>query len=69
MPFSREKKEKQKDRFTIKKERENVLIASPGCYVLKDEVTGVNYLVINRGGFAVTPLLGTDGKPIIDPVE
>ena len=37
--------------------------------VVKDTVTGVLYVVykLSRGG-GMTPLLGPDGKPIIEPV-
>jgi len=41
--------------------------------IIKDEVTGVNYLFIRdqgqKGGAGLTPLLGSDGRPIIEPVE
>ena len=41
--------------------------------IIKDEVTGVNYLFIRdqgqKGGAGLTPLLDANGKPIIDPVE
>jgi len=38
--------------------------------VLKDKETGVLYIYhgSDRGG-GITPLLGPDGKPIIEPVE
>ena len=36
--------------------------------ILKDNETGVQYLLVESGyGIALTPLLGKDGKPIIDP--
>ena len=38
--------------------------------VLKDTVTGVLYYErYSAAGRAVIPLLGSDGKPIIEPVE
>jgi len=44
-----------------------------GHYILKDNVTGVLYYLVEvRGqgtGAGLTPLLGPDGKPIVDPVE
>jgi len=33
--------------------------------VLVDSLTGVNYI---STGYAITPLLGKDGKPVVDPV-
>jgi len=79
MPFSKEKKErpkkekpkkeKSKDRFLITREKIGVITHGSGVYIIKDEATGISYLVINDGGIAVTPLLGVDGKPITDLVE
>ena len=39
--------------------------------IIVDTFTGVNYLVLKNGSHvdAVTPLLGSDGKPIITAVE
>jgi len=40
--------------------------------ILKDEVTGVLYCAIIGGGsgyIAFTPLLDTDGKPLVDKSE
>jgi len=42
-------------------------------YILKDRVTGASYLMTEISGtgtgVGLTPLLGPDGKPIVDPVE
>ena len=36
--------------------------------ILKDNETGVQYLMVESGyGIALTPLLDKDGKPIVDP--
>ena len=36
--------------------------------ILKDKETGVHYLVYSSGyGVAITPLLDSDGKPVIEP--
>ena len=41
--------------------------------IIRDEVTGVNYLFIrsqgHNGGAGLTPLLDSNGRPIIDLVE
>jgi len=40
--------------------------------ILKDNETGVLYFMVRPGGDAgigLTPLVGPDGKPIVDPVE
>ena len=74
MPFSKDKKdrpkkEKPKDRFTIVRKKMGIIMNSSGIYTIKDEATGVSYLTIGSGeGIALTPLLGSDGKPLIDPV-
>ena len=53
-----------KDRFDIK-ERECVSFATDAI-VIVDKETGVNYLFVHRGyGGGLTPLLDSDGKPII----
>ena len=41
-------------------------------YVVKDKETGVLYYMAqanNNGGIGLTPLLGSDGKPIIEPID
>jgi len=40
-------------------------------YIMKDRKTGVLYYrtASSGGGASMTPLLGSDGKPIIEPVE
>ena len=53
-----------KDRFDIK-ERESVSFATDAL-VIVDKETGVNYLFVHRGyGGGLTPLLDSEGKPII----
>ena len=53
-----------KDRFDIQvKETVNLLTET---MVIVDKETGVNYLYVGRGyGGGLTPLLDSDGKPII----
>jgi hypothetical protein len=52
------------DRFDIK-EREGVALMTDAL-VIVDKETGVNYLFVCRGyGGGLTPLLDSDGKPII----
>ena len=53
-----------KDRFDIK-EREGVSFATDPIVII-DKETGVNYLFVHCGyGGGLTPLLDSDGKPII----
>ena len=53
-----------KDRFDIR-EREGVSLMTD-AFVIVDKETGVNYLFVHRGyGGGLTPLLDSDGKPII----
>ena len=52
-----------KDRFDIK-EREGVSFATDAI-VIVDKETGVNYLFVHRGYGGLTPLLDSDGKPIV----
>lgn len=53
-----------KDRFDIK-EREGVSFATDAIVII-DKETGVNYLFVHCGyGGGLTPLLDSDGKPII----
>lgn len=52
------------DRFDIK-ERESVCFATEAI-VIVDKETGVHYLFVHRGyGSGLTPLLDSEGKPII----
>ena len=57
-----------KDRFDIIK-REGVTLLTDAI-VIVDKETGVNYLYVHCGyGGGLTPLLDSDGKPIVtDPV-
>lgn len=53
-----------KDRFDIK-EKEGVSLMTDAIIIV-DKVTGVNYLYVCRGyGGGLTPLLDSDGKPIV----
>ncbi len=53
-----------KDRFDIQ-EKESVTLMTE-TMIIVDKETGVNYLYVGRGyGGGLTPLLDTDGKPII----
>lgn len=59
--FGKEKKEK---RFVIKEEQ--ALGFGSVCIVV-DTQTGVNYLMtVGTGTNAMTPLLGSDGKVVVD---
>ena len=53
-----------KDRFDIK-EKEGVSLFTDAIIIV-DKETGVNYLYVHRGySGGLTPLLDSDGKPII----
>ena len=53
-----------KDRFDIK-EKEGVSLLTDAIVII-DKETGVNYLSVHRGyGGGLTPLLDSDGKPIV----
>jgi len=62
---------KEGERFErLYKERCKVNGMTCDDYVLRDKVTGVLYLqTLIRGNISTSPLLGTDGMPIIEPVE
>jgi len=54
--------------FDKKEKRFETVYSESSIQVLVDKNTGVNYMLVispNNGGFAVTPLLNKDGKPII----
>ena len=56
------------DRFDIQ-EKETVNLLTEAV-VIVDKETGVNYLYVHRGyGGGLTPLLDSDGKPLISPIE
>jgi len=70
MPFGRNKTETQR-RFTTlyQDSRQDV----EGIKIIKDNVTGVNYLILKemaeiQTSSSITPLIGSDGKIVIDPV-
>ncbi len=53
-----------RDRFDIK-EKEGVSLMTDAVVII-DKFTGVNYLYVQRGyGGGLTPLLDSEGKPII----
>ena len=55
------------DRFDIKENRTVNLFTE--TMVIVDKETGVNYLFVCRGyGGGLTPLIDSDGKPIITKV-
>jgi len=66
-----QKKKKKPRRFTkvFNTEYDDV----EGIKIIKDKVTGVNYLVLKEATIgaisaSITPLIGADGKIVIDPV-
>ena len=61
---------KKYERFIVKEAGGTILKDSGVHMILVDRETGVNYLMVKSGyGTGITPLLGTDGKPIITPVN
>jgi len=70
MPFGKNKKQIQRRFVTVNKiNREE----GEGIKIIKDKVTGVNYLVlremtISGTSTCITPLIGADGKIVIDSV-
>ena len=53
-----------KDRFEVK-ERDNLTLLTEASIII-DRETGVNYLFVHRGyGGGLTPLLDSEGKPIV----
>ena len=59
-------KEKKQERFVTVYSRDGF---STGEKIVVDRLTGVNYLVISTDlGGGITPLLGSDGKPIVTPL-
>ena len=64
--FGKGKKEKVEKRF-VEKFNDNEFAFTRR--VIVDNSTGVNYLEIIAGsGVAITPLLGADGKVVIDEI-
>ena len=44
--------------------------SGPATTILVDKVTGVNYLFVQNGyGGGLTPLLKSDGTPVVTPVR
>ncbi len=64
-----DKKEKEPDRF-IRKNSQNISfgLSYADISVIVDTKTGMNYLMTcsAEGGVNVVPLLGADGKPVVD---
>ena len=62
-------KEKKEKRFIVTQTQSGGF-TSPGLYVLVDKETGVNYVYAAGGyGGGITPLLDTNGKPIVTPLR
>lgn len=62
------KEDKKPDRF---REKCSQLIGLGAMSVMVDTETGVNYIVgygTMEGGFTITPLLGPDGKVVVDEI-
>lgn len=59
------KKDKKKTRFVVM-ESENINMVDT-TYVIEDSETGVQYFAFKSGyGMGLTPLLNSDGKPVIN---
>ena len=57
-----------KDRFEFKDVKGGGLFTS--TRIIVDTETGVNYLLVSYGnGCGLTPLLDSDGKPLISAIE
>lgn len=69
--FEFEKKEKQPDRF-IRKDGQSMSLglSCADISVIVDTRTGMNYIMACtlEGGVHVSPLLGADGKPVVDKI-
>ncbi|HAT84375.1 MAG TPA: hypothetical protein DEF02_00630 [Clostridiales bacterium] len=63
------KKEKPEKRFE-QTSSDSVSLIGPNCSVIVDRQTGVNYLVAYSSyGLGITPLLDSDGKPVVTKTE
>ena len=63
------KEEKVPDRFRVKSEQ---YLTGMGMYymaVVVDTETGVNYALMGGDSPSLTPLIGTDGKVIVDKIS
>lgn len=67
-----------KGKFFMKKNNRFITIAKEGSalsdegfkQILVDKETGINYLMVKSGyGLGLTPLLDSDGKPMITKVD
>lgn len=64
-----DKTEKKPDRFKVKSEQ---YITGMGMYymaVVVDTETGVNYALMGGDSPSLTPLIGADGKIIVDKID
>ena len=64
-----DKAEKKPDRFKVKSEQ---YITGMGMYymaVVVDTETGVNYALMGGDSPSLTPLIGADGKIIVDKID
>lgn len=64
-----DKTEKKPDRFKVKSEQ---YITGMGMYymaVVVDTETGVNYALMGGDSPSLTPLIGADGKIIVDKTD
>ncbi|MBQ8614555.1 MAG: hypothetical protein IJ416_10105 [Ruminiclostridium sp.] len=63
-----DKEEKKPDRFRVKSEQ---YISGMGMYymaVVVDSETGVNYVFMGGESPSLTPLIGADGKIVVDEI-
>ena len=63
-----DKEEKKPDRFRVKSEQ---YLTGMGMYytaVVVDTQTGVNYILLGGDSPTITPLIGADGKIIVDEI-
>lgn len=64
-----DKEEKKPDRFRVKSEQ---YLTGMGMYytaVVVDAQTGVNYILLGGDSPTITPLIGADGKIIVDEIS
>jgi len=68
--------QKAEPRFRIVYKENIAYPASDHFEIIEDTATGIHYLrnrkwdsVSNYGSMVITPLLGKDGKPVIEPVD
>ena len=60
---------RNQERFVIVSDSSNIA-QQIHIYIVKDRETGVLYTLVDKPqAISIIPLLGADGKPIIEPVE